>query len=93
MDLDELYFSGWLYVGESLADFIDKNELPFSDQLWLLHNEEGNKARLEVTQEKVYVLPPDEMEALPEGKDTIVTTNILNWIMNEILDLDGGRYW
>ena len=25
MDLDELYFSGWLYVGESLADFIDKN--------------------------------------------------------------------
>lgn len=69
-NFEELYFSGWLYVGKNLTDFLDVNSLPLDDQLWLIkNNNNGYRAKFEVTQEKTYTLPPDMISDLPLSKD------------------------
>lgn len=94
LNLNELHFSGWLYVGKSLQDVLATNELPFDDELWLIQDKQnGNRARFNVTQEKVYELPPDNPNHIPTDKDMVVTTNVFNYVLNEIGNADEGEYW
>lgn len=94
LDLSELHFSGWLYVGKSLQDVLATNELPFDDELWLIQDKNnGNRARFNVTEEKVYELPPDNPTHIPDDKDMVVTTNVFNYVLNEIGNADEGEYW
>lgn len=92
---DELYFTGWLYVGKSLKEVLNEVALPFDDNQYLLQNKTtGNAIKIKVTDPKIYVLPPDNIQDLyEEVGDLIVTRNSLNYIINQIGELDCGEYW
>lgn len=94
IDLEKLYFSGWLYVGKSLKNLLEKDlKLPFDDNLWLLKNNKTNeKAKFTVTSEKIYKLPNNRFNDT-EDSDTLISTTILNETINTIGKLDEGEYW
>lgn len=94
IDLNKLYFSGWLYVGKSLTNLLDKDlKLPFDDTLWILKDTKTtNKVKFDVSLEKTYKLPGNNFSDT-EDSDTLVSTTILNETINTIGRLDEGVYW
>lgn len=94
LDLDKLYFSGWLYVGKNLKDLLEKDlKLPFNDTLWLLKDPETkNKAKFDVSEEKTYKLPSNNFNDT-EDSDTLISTTIFNETINSIGRIDEGVYW
>ena len=91
-DIDVIYFSGWFYVGGTLADMYTP---PFDDRIWLLQNGDGVKAKFHITNNtnKSYNLPKTDMEGFVEKDATLVTHETINTVLNTIGELDGGRYW
>ena len=91
-DIEVIYFSGWFYVGGTLADMYTP---PFDDRIWLLQNEDGVKAKFHITNDtnKSYNLPKTDMEGFVEKDSTLVTHETINTVLNTIGELDGGRYW
>lgn len=94
IDLDKLYFSGWLYVGKKLKDLLEKDlKLPFDDTLWLLKDRvTNNKAKFDVSVEKTYKLPSNNFSDA-EDSDTLISTTIFNETINSIGRIDEGVYW
>ena len=93
LDLDKLYFSGWIYIGKNLQETLQNYIPPFDDRIWLLKNKEtGNKASLHVTDELEYELPPDNFTGT-EDSHTLLSTNILNQALDKFGVLDEGEYW
>lgn len=91
LDLDTLYFSGWIYKGIKLNEF---SNLPFSDQLFLLKNKNNIRTGINVTakEDKFYKLPDSTLDTV-DSDSTIVTHETINQVLNNIGNLDGGRYW
>lgn len=91
LELDNLYFSGWIYKGLKLNEF---SNLPFNDELYILKNKNNIKASLRVTakEDKFYNLPDSKLDIV-NSDSTIVTHETINQVLNNIGDLDGGRYW
>lgn len=94
MELEKLYFSGWIYAGENLQVLLENNLPPFDDTIWLLKNKEtGNRVSFHVNQETRYELPADNPENIEEKSHTILTTNVINQALNTFGLLDEGLYW
>lgn len=93
LDLDKLFFSGWLYIGKNLQETLQNYLPPFNDKIWLLKNQEtGNRVKLHVTDELDYELPPDNFTNT-EDSHTLISTNILNQVLDKFGILDEGEYW
>lgn len=93
VDVDELYFTGWIYVGRNLQVLLDNHLPPFNDTLWILRDTKtGNKAGFDVSAEIMYKLPSDTFSDT-EDSHTIVTTNILNQVISQHGRLDEGSLW
>lgn len=94
LDFDKLYFTGWLYVGQTLQKLLTSRlSLPFSSSLWLIKDDKtGNKVKFEISKEVTYKLPADSFDDT-EDSNTVVTTNIVNDVLNKHGRLDEGEYW
>ena len=93
LDFDKLYFTGWLYAGKNLQELLSKGLPPFDDKLWLLKNEiTGNKASFKVNQETRYELPADTFKGT-EDSHTLISTNILNQVIDKFGIVDEGVFW
>lgn len=88
---DEVYITCWLYTGSTLADAYKP---PFNDSHWLIKNEHGVKAKFEVQSDvdTSYVLPSADPLDVQEDT-TLITTQIVNKVLNTIGVIDGGEYW
>lgn len=94
LDFSKLYFTGWIYIGKTFQTLLQKElKLPFASYLWLLKDQKtGNKVKFEISKEATYKLPADEFDDT-EDSDTIVTTNIINQVLNKHGRLDEGEVW
>lgn len=94
LDFDKLYFTGWIYIGRNLKQWIEDNVLPpFDEDLWLIiDNKSGNRVRFNITGEKTYTLPGDDTVEV-ENDDTIITSSNINRALNNFGKLDEGEYW
>lgn len=93
LDFDKIYISCWLYVGKRLNNFLkDSSILPFNSSKWLLKDNKGNKIKFDITDERSYILPGDNLTKGESG-NTIITTNILNESINTLGKLDEGEWW
>lgn len=93
LDFDKLYISGWIYVGKNLQDHFQRNLLPpFDSDAWLIKDlKTGNRVKFNIQQELTYNLPAEHVETLEPH--TILTNDIINQVLNEIVDLDEGECW
>lgn len=95
LDFDKLFIDCWLYVGKNLKELLASTlKLPFNSKLWLIKDlDKGSIARFELTaDQKIYVLPPNDLEKLPD-EDMLVSTRTFNWVINHLGELDEGEYW
>lgn len=90
---DKVYITCWIYIGATLAD---SYKPPFPDDIYLLINNESQakaKIRLLELADKEYYLPKANMEGQVQKDGTLVTHETINTVINEIGEIDGGRYW
>ena len=94
LDAETLYISCWVYIGKNLGDLLNNYlKPPFNSKYWLLQDPENqNLARFELTEKnKIYILPPDKLEKLPEN-DMLISLRTFNFVANEIGVLDEGEF-